>query len=242
MPYQDLQKAQLAAGSAADKASKAVDTMTNGNAPIRMLATVGLGASVYANGIHLINIFRVLTHPFSSLTNVYLTLTGLVCLLLEGVDCFPCIPGLRNGITHRFPFLDRTGGRGVTYFVLGSLTAGEGSGAISGMIGFIAGGFLMLIGIMMGLVARSAKSTLDSIANGHVDEAVELFPTYAKVREGNASVLNAEGLAGICEKLGKPLTPNQAAAALTMMDADQSGGISLEEFKVFWKKLSHEAF
>mmetsp|Transcript_56783 Transcript_56783/g.157177 ORF Transcript_56783/g.157177 Transcript_56783/m.157177 type:complete len:245 (-) Transcript_56783:77-811(-) len=242
MPYQELSAtAGSAAGQAADKATQAVDTMTNGNAPVRLLATVGLAAMVWGNFCHFLNIFQALKHPFDSLTQGYLVIAGLVCLTLEGVDLLCCLSGLRNYITSTFPFLDRTGGRGVTYFVLGSLTASEGGWSLNGLIQIISGLFLMFIGVMAALIARAAKRRLDEIGDSQAAEALKLFPEYAKDREGNEPVLHAEGLAAICEKLGKPLTPNQAAAALTMMDADHSGGISQAEFKVFWQKLAHEA-
>jgi len=169
------------------KASAAVEnapegTLVYSKVPLRWLALIGLAVCVWVNAWYVkkdwsdssVSLLHFLssdiTHPFALLIHIYLVIAGVGCFALECVNLMFCGQG-RKCIISLFPFLNRSGGRGVTYFAMGSLTAAEGYGGLDlrhafdwehhllGLVQLIGGLFLMVLGFVMGLLAHAAVDT-----------------------------------------------------------------------------------
>jgi len=124
---------------------------------LHKMALVGIAIEVVVNAYELMNIVHIIATPLDQLIECYILLAGVACLVVEFGETL-CHDGPQNKLIRMFPFLGYSRGRGLTYFVLGSLTASTGNLLpIVGLIELCGGLSLMFVGIMLVVLGPETK-------------------------------------------------------------------------------------
>ncbi|GMH96970.1 hypothetical protein TrVE_jg4540 [Triparma verrucosa] len=137
----------------------------------------------------------------------------------------------RRLIDENMKFLDTVAGRGVFYLFLSALAIAsyEKDIGLGGLTGIFTGLFLMVVGainVVKGMSASAKFKELQSkIALEHLDER------FKEADLDGSGELDFEELGEFCKKLGMDFTHREWELLVESLDADNSGTVSLQEFK-----------
>lgn len=167
---------------------------------------------------------------FSLLINIYITMFGAICVLLEYQDRALTKQYLRI-VEREIHFLLLPMGRGIFYTFCGTLLVVKG-----GLFSALSGICILCIGCVLFYSNREAAASLAELRATQFDDQKiqQLFNSYDK--SGDGSLTPAE-LANLCNDLGSPLDYNTLESALLILDVNSDGKITYEEF-VGWYKGS----
>ena len=142
----------------------------------------------------------------------------------------------RRLIDENMRFLDTVAGRGVFYLFLSALAIAsyEKDLGLGGLMGVFTGLFLMGVGgvnVVVGMSASAKFNELQSkIALEHLDER------FKEADLDGSGELDFEELGEFVKKLGMNFTHREWELLVESLDADNSGTVSLEEFKKWWSR------
>ena len=142
----------------------------------------------------------------------------------------------RRLIDENMKFLDTVAGRGVFYLFLSALAIAsyEKDIGLGGLTGIFTGLFLMVVGainVVKGMSASAKFKELQSkIALEHLDER------FKEADLDGSGELDFEELGEFCKKLGMNFTHREWELLVESLDADNSGTVSLQEFKQWWSR------
>ena len=146
----------------------------------------------------------------------------------------PCQRNLVPKIERWVMFLSTTTGRGVLLFFVGALDMSSCTAnkyTLYPMIGV--GGLSVLVGLITMAVGARASGKLNRVlAKIDSEERLKAF-FYQADKDGNNG-LDKKELAEVCTKMGVDLGEQETILLLDMLDADNDGRISFEEFKTWW--------
>jgi hypothetical protein len=168
--------------------------------------------------------------PFRAVLNVYLMLFGAAACMLEFKE---------KAFTQKYLdilkrealFLYRPYGRAAFYFFIGILIVSHG-----GFLGLLIGGYVTFVGAAIYYSSKKAFSELDKLRGSITEKEIESqFLAFDKDQTG---FLESSELANLCRSLGAQLTATELESALFILDRNDDGKISLEEFKNWWYNKS----
>jgi hypothetical protein len=190
----------------------------------------GLISGVIICGLSFLNFFSHLfgLAPLTAVMDVYLFAGGLVCILLEFKERMLTEKYLAM-IKREALFLYRPYGRAAFYFFIGILMTCNG-----GLLGLIGGLFVAAVGAAIFIGSRKAYQALDSLKSQVYDKATVMakFDQFDKDRSG---YLDTAELSALCMSLGSTLSKNELESALFILDKDQDGKITKDEFIAWWQ-------
>jgi Ca2+-binding EF-hand superfamily protein len=98
-----------------------------------------------------------------------------------------------------------------------------------GILDFVAGLFLAVIGVIIYHSSRKSYAALEAIRGQRHSEA-ELRARFRAYDTNKNGQLDSKELAALCLTLGTTLTRNELETALFLLDKDGNGEVSEEEF------------
>jgi hypothetical protein len=165
--------------------------------------------------------------PVLSLCYMYFFCAGALMAALEFKDSF--IPAnVREKIRKEALFLYRPYGRAGFYFGVGLIMISIG-GVITPLIGL----YTAAVGVYIYYGSQQALKSLEQLrALGH-DEGLMRQKFTEADKDGTGSLSPAE-ISGLCASLGTTLKKNELETAVFILDKNEDGKISFEEFKNWW--------
>jgi hypothetical protein len=186
------------------------------------------------------SIISILGHLLSlraatAVIDIYLFLFGCCCCILELKE---------NLVTRRFLiylhrealFLYRPYGRALFYVFIGVLILATG-----GLIGFLIGCYVTVVGVYIFYASRDAVARLESLKSAITDES-EVASKFKQYDTHNTGFLDAKALAALCQSLGTSLTAHELESAILLLDGNGDGKISYQEFLEWWKGKQETQF
>lgn len=171
--------------------------------------------------------------PVLAILYMYFFCAGALMSALEFKDSF--IPATwREKIRKEALFLYRPYGRAGFYFGVGLILITVG-GVLTPLIGIYTSG----VGIYIYYGSVGAVKNLNALrAQAHDEGAMR-----AKFKEAdtdNSGYISPEELSGICASLGTTLKKNELESAVFLLDKNDDGKISFEEFSEWWQSQKEE--
>lgn len=199
-----------------------------GPTSIKFLAFCGGTAMMINAGLKIF--YKILTFsPFDAMIQCYIMLFGMITILCEAKQIL-CPKLLRQMISKYAHFLDYLTGRGLFYIFIGSFLITRWPNIIDfGLGAYIAG-----LGVISLMVGKTASKKLQSLREQLINEEEVKKVFQGHDLDVNGALDNME-LKSLCEQLGVQLTDIELEAALQIMDIDNNGNISYEEFLSWWK-------
>ena len=161
--------------------------------------------------------------PFTAVLNLYIICFGIIAILLENKEYF-LTKKYRDIIKTEARFLDKPYGRAAFYFFVGILLVAKG-----GLFGLLVGLYTSFIGAVIFYGSKAAYDTLDRLKTDHYTEAQVKEKFYEFDRDKSGS-LDAAELAALCKALGSTLSRRELESALFLLDKNEDGQISFDEF------------
>ncbi len=165
--------------------------------------------------------------PVLALLYVYFFCAGALMAALEFKDSF--IPtSYREQIRKEALFLYRPYGRASFYFGVGILLVSLG-GVITPLIGI----YTAAVGIYIYFGSVGALKTLNALREQSNDEEM-MRRKFAEADRDGSGYIMPEELAVVCTALGTTLKKNELETAVFLLDKNDDGKISYEEFRSWW--------
>ena len=170
---------------------------------------------------------------FKTSIMLYVTVGSFIGLMLEVKPCY-CSRKTQTKVSFWCKALSRVQGRGLLYIVLGLMTLPQKQ-----LLTWISGISMIAVGIFSLVVARHAKAKLNrlhiALVAGHENDPEAIIAAFQKFDTDKNNCLSQPELALVAEQLGTHLTKNELGAIFGLLDSDQSGDISIQEFESWWR-------
>lgn len=166
--------------------------------------------------------------PFTAVLNLYIICFGVIAILLENKEYF-LTKKYRDIIKTEARFLDKPYGRAGFYFFVGILLVAKG-----GLLGFLVGLYTSFIGAVIFYGSKAAYDTLDRLKTDQYTEA-QVKEKFYEFDRDKSGALDAAELAALCKALGSTLSRRELESALFLLDKNEDGQISFEEFFAWYK-------
>ena len=170
----------------------------------------------------------------SMIIHFYTFLFGILTCLLEGKEY--ALPTSYESMIEKYAmFLQFVWGRGCVYFFAGSLQFCQYK-----LLDIISGSFMCFVGIMYIIVGRStAKKLLELRHSVFTEETTRKL--FEEVDAQKIGALNLELFTIFMEKLGVDLKKNEIVTAFSLIDKDNSGKVTFDEFILWWNEFESNA-
>ncbi|CAM9587577.1 unnamed protein product [Chrysoparadoxa australica] len=213
----------------------------------------GAGISLVATGFLSAfgNLFSL--SPISALVHAYLFLGGCLIVCLEARGYNPkwitewiqfycrfipksvivfaltsCTPNPAHLFFLIYRFLTLVWGRGVFFFLLGTLAIAQWS-----LLDLLVGGYCCVLGVGMVWYGKSAMKKLEGL-KGQIKDERSLRIKFEEFDKDNTGTLDVHELATLCQQLGSELTTAELEATMLCLDQNDDKGIAYEEFLRWW--------
>eukprot|EP00457_Paulinella_chromatophora_P010587 gb/GEZN01010695.1/.p1 GENE.gb/GEZN01010695.1/~~gb/GEZN01010695.1/.p1 ORF type:complete len:269 (-),score=32.93 gb/GEZN01010695.1/:390-1196(-) len=172
---------------------------------------------------------------FISLNICVLSMMGVV---FESAVGLRCSLFLKRNVSYWMKFMRRTWGRGIFYFYLGCMEVFLSP--LLQPLALYAGITMATVGIICFFAGYFANRRLvwawaemHSTHCGRSDSEMRLVFDRHDLNKNHT--LEASELASVAAELGSPLSKMQLTALFFILDKDNSGGLSFDEFKAWWQ-------
>jgi hypothetical protein len=223
----------LASSAAKSKAAELKEWITKGPLALKVLA---FGANVAALVVVFIELFGATfsLKLFTATNDVYIVLGCLVGVMLEVKPCL-CTRNGQRRVAFWCRVLSRVQGRGIMYILLGLMMLARDN---LGIPDWVCGFALIGVGVFSFLVSFWAKRKIQKIHTalvaGHENDPQAMQAAFDRYdTDGNGS-LSASELALVASSLGAEFSKNELVAVFDLLDRDNSGDVSFEEFSRWW--------
>ncbi len=162
-----------------------------------------------------------------AILDLYVFCAGALMVALEFRDSF--IPStFRDRIRKEALFLYRPYGRAAFYAGVGMVLICVG-GAITTLIGM----YTTAVGAYIYMGSMGAMKSLSALrAQAHDEDT--LRAKFQEADKDKSGYVDSQELAGICCALGTTLKKNELESALFLLDKNEDGKITFEEFRAWW--------
>mmetsp|Transcript_7034 Transcript_7034/g.10393 ORF Transcript_7034/g.10393 Transcript_7034/m.10393 type:complete len:286 (+) Transcript_7034:45-902(+) len=224
---ENADKAKVFAKAQYDKLKKIA---SDGNMSLTFLALVGGVAMMVTSIMGVVGRFLTLSW-IGALFDVYIFFFGVLVVFLEWKK-FPGRDKYNMVIHTYFHFLDYIWGRGVLYFVAGSLQF-----SLFGLLDLAVGGFMCFVGILYIIVGKIAHTKFVNAKEAMLSE----HTIAAKFNEADVEdkgSINLEQFEIMTKSLGMELEKREVEIAFLEIPkvSDKEDRITLESFKNWWTK------
>lgn len=203
------------------------ESVITGDCSIRLLALFGGIALIFVSAFDFVS--KLITLRLTAILEVYTFFLGILMILLESRQLN--IPGNWEEIVYKYAlFLRYVWGRGILYFVAGSLQMAD-----DGIFGFrLVGSFVMFIGVLYILVGREAARRL-SLLRKSINSKITLHSKFNEAVSAHpGGGFNLEAFRTLTESTGLKLKKRDQEAMFICLDKCGRGEVSYQEFQGWW--------
>jgi Ca2+-binding EF-hand superfamily protein len=171
-----------------------------------------------------------LINPAHFVLDVYVFIFASVVALTEArIEMCTCVRSYSTKAKNSLGFLNSVYGRGFFYVGVGALALSH----FWNPIFKVAGVALFVLGFANIYVGRGANKLLDEVSSKITSEAaaLKLFELYDVDKNKK---LDKNELGKLVQNMSSPLSPAQLEAAVRVMDSNQDGTVSQQEFMQWW--------
>lgn len=166
----------------------------------------------------------------SAIFEIYIFILGIVMIILEYGRSLSFFSKLEATLYKHALFVKYVWGRGVLYFIAGTLTI-----ALDHLVALIVGGYVCLVGILFILVGRSTAKKLANARRSAVSPE-QLQEKFAIADlDGKGSLSKEQFGRLITDDLGLDLTRREVESAFLQLDCESRGRVSYESVLKWWK-------
>ena len=177
---------------------------------------------------------KVMFKWISAIFEIYIFILAIAMIILEYGRSLTFFSKLEATLYKHALFVKYVWGRGVLYFIAGTLTI-----ALGHLIALIVGTYVCLVGILFILVGRSTAKKLATAKKDARRSAVtpeQLQEKFAIADLDGKGALSKEQFGMlITEDLGLDLTRREVESAFLQLDCESRGRISYESVLKWWK-------
>ena len=208
--------------------SKLGEAAKRGDMSIRALALMGGVAMVVTSMFGLLGRFVTL-HWLSMLMDCYLTVFGLVVILLEGKR-HANLPQEIDAMIRKYAyFLEFIWGRGCLYFFIGSLQMAQAS-----ILDMSVGAYMCFVGVTYIVSGRRTAKKLEQLRKSLYSEA-ELRRKFEAADAENCGSLNCDQFQNLLQQFGIVLNMTEGESAFMSIEKVEGERIGLAQFLHWWK-------
>jgi COPI associated protein/EF-hand domain pair len=229
-----LSKENLDAASTAVQAkwNQVKNAAQEGNISLRVLALVAGVVLTVTAAFGLLG--KLLTlHIFQSFLEMYTLLLGIIMLLLESPKQLQLPESWQQSLYHYALFLKFVWGRGILYFVAGTLHLSQSSGLFD-LITIAVGGYVTLVGVIFIVTGYSTSGKFSEIRSKLYNEDT-LRQKFNEADTGGKKALTLEQFQDLITKgLDIPMSKAETQIAFQHLDKDNNGVVAYDEVKLWW--------
>ena len=201
-------------------------SVKTGDWSLRLLALLGGVALIFTAVLEFVS--KILNlNILGALIEVYVIFLGIIVLVLEGSQI--SLPQKFLHTLHKYAlFLKYIWGRGLLYFVAGSLL-------VTGQqwMDYIVGGFMCLVGILYICVGRSTTNKLKEMRQSELSEK-NLHQKFHEVDPEQTGFIGLEQFRCLVNSIGLDMNRRQSEAAFLHIEKVDNDQITFEEFYTWW--------
>lgn len=192
------------------------DNLMQGNWSLRVLALLGGLAMI------VVSVLGFISHVFgfnwiSAIFDVYTFFLGIMIVILESGTKLSFMSRVTGKIYRNAKFLTYLWGRGIVYFVAGSLEVSQRE-----FLDLIVGGYVCFVGILFIVIGRRAGKKLASVRRTACT-AEQLQENFAKADLDGKGSLTVSQFGELTKSLGLDLNQREVEAAFMQLDYSQTG-------------------
>lgn len=212
----------------AAKLKHMVARLQDGPVSIKIMSYIGGCMLIFTGFFSFVGNFFTL-HPIDAVVHLYMLIFGAVILLIESQSAL--VPSNILVNIHKYcAFMTMVWGRGAFMVFAGTLALAQWH-----FLDIIIGFYLVIVGAGMIYWGEEAYKSLDALmAEMKNPETVKAM--FNKFDDDGNNVLDAKELGNLLASLGAKLRPTEVEAAVMIMDRNQDGKISLDEFQAWWSR------
>jgi hypothetical protein len=231
-PFGGVVSAQNAAEASTFAKSTARDLKENlmqGNWSLRILALLGGLAMI------VVSVLGFISHIFgfawiSAIFDVYCMILGIMICILESSSKLKFLDRATQKIIRNAKFLSYLWGRGIVYFVAGSLEVSQRE-----FLDVIVGSYVCFVGILFILIGKRASKKLASVRRTAccAEQMQEYFAMADVDGKGSLTVVQ---FGELTKSLGLDLNRREVEAAFMELDYSNSGRLTYESIEMWWNQ------
>lgn len=213
------------------QAKKYADAAANGRTGLRLLAFLG-GGAIVIDSIFCILSNALSLHFIAVLIDVYALFIGIAAIVMESEpDVLPFTTGARSFFERYLGFTLSGTGRGIFYFVAGTLVISKDPSLRSDACGF----FVMVVGLLYVINSISAARKMKELRSQSYSEK-EIRAKFEKYDSNRDGQLDFDEFHKLLIDLELNIVRGEAETLFLRADRDELYGINLEEFIRFWEE------
>lgn len=221
---EDLQKANA---YAVEKAKELRVMAREGDFSIRIFALLGGLAMCIVSIIGFVNTILHF-HFVSAFVEVYTFFLGIVVILLEGTNMPFIKTSVREKVSKYALFLNFVWGRGILFFVAGTLELTQ-----TGLADLIVGTYMCLIGIVYIAVGIQTLKKLQTLRT-QLFTPTQLRDKFNSADSDNTGTLTMGQFKVLTDNMGLDFNRRETEAVFMSMDKDNNDVLTFEEFENWW--------
>lgn len=182
-----------------------------------------------------VSILGFISHMFgfswiSAIFDVYTFFLGLMIVILESSTKLSFLSGLTSKLYRNAKFLTYLWGRGIIYFVAGTLEISQRE-----FLDLIVGGYVCFVGILFVIVGKRASKKLASVKRSACT-AEQLQEAFAIADVDGKGALTVTQFGELTKSLGLDLNRREVEAAYMQIDHSNSGRLTYESIQMWWSE------
>ena len=221
------ENAQKANQYAKEKAKELRIMAREGDFSIRLLALIGGVAMCIVSAFGFITTFTAF-HGVSALVELYTFCLGVIIILLEGTKMPLINDRFRQNLSKYALFLKFVWGRGILYFIAGTLQLTQ-----SGIADLIVGGYMCLVGIAYIYVGRKTAQKLRTLRQ-ELFSPSQLRSKFDEADTDRTGSLTMGQFKVLTDNMGLDMNRREIEAGFMCMDKQDDGLLTFDEFSTWW--------
>lgn len=220
--------AQQANDYAIEKAKELRIMAREGDFSIRLLALIG------GVGMCAVSAFGFIStllhfHGISALLEVYTFCLGVIVILLESSNMPFISENFRQNLANYANFLTFVWGRGILYFVAGTLELTQ-----TGIPDMIVGCYMCLLGIAYIIIGRKTAKKLRTMRS-ELFSPLQLRSKFNEADKDGTGTLTMGQFKALTDSMGLDMNRRETEAAFMCMDKNDNSQLTFDEFENWWK-------
>ena len=227
------ENASKATTFATDSAKELRQMANDGDFSVRLFALLGGIALLVNSSLGFVG--KILSLKFvGAIIEFYVFVMGIAIIILENKK-IPMPRSFEHNLFKYCLFLKYIWGRGILYFVVGTLDISTG-----GIISLAIGSFMCFVGIMYVYVGRQASRKLAEIRTNKFSEGT-LRAEFNEADTNRSGTINIDQFKMVTKNLNMDLNRRELEAAFLQIDVDDKGSVDFKQFLVWWKGYDDES-
>lgn len=206
--------------------------LSEGNWSLRLLAMLGGLAMIAVSSLSFIGHILQLNW-ITAIFDIYTFSLGIIIVILESGRKLSFFSKLENNLYKNALFLKYVWGRGIIYFVAGTLQISKLS-----LVDFAVGSFVCFVGIMYIVIGRQAAKKLANYRSSITPEQLQV--AFAEADTDGVGSLTMVQFRQLTTSLGLDLSKKEAEAAFLQIDNSLTGRLTYKSVQMWWNEGAAE--